>query len=122
VQPAKTSGWQTFGTSFGMKGFGHLREIALAWLSTASITLTVTTFDGQSPQIIVIPSSGGVYKKQLFPFTANKGQLFQFQATSPSPFQIFEDDLEIRTGQWGRIGPYDIRKSFGGMADASSPI
>jgi len=122
IQPAKTIGWKTFGTSFGMQGYGHIRQIAVAWVSTAPITLTITSFDGQSPQVITIPSSSGAYQKQLFPLTANKGQLYIFQAASTAPFQIFEDDLEIHVGPWARTGPYQIVKSFGGAPVASAPI
>jgi hypothetical protein len=122
VQPARTIGWTTFGTSFGLQGFGHIRQIAITWVSTATITLTITTFDGQSPQAITIPSSGGVQKKQLFPLTANKGQLFIVAAASSAPFQIFEDDIEVHVGAWSRSGPYQIFKSFGGSPDAQSPI
>jgi hypothetical protein len=122
VQPARTIGWTTFGTSFGMKGFGHIRQIAIAWVSTQPITLTITTVDGQDPQPIILPSSGGQYTKQIFPLTANKGQLFVFQAASTAPFQIFEDDIEIHVGEWGREGAYLVAKSFGGSASAQSPI
>jgi hypothetical protein len=122
IQPARTIGWKTFGTSFGMQGYGHIRQIAIAWVSTAAITLTITSFDGQSPQVITIPSSGGAYQKQLFPLTANKGQLYIFQATSTAQFQIFEDDIEIHVGPWARQGGYSIYKSFGGTPSASAPI
>ena len=94
----------------------HLREIAIAWVSTAPITITPTSYDGQSPAPIVIPSSGGVYKKQLFPFTANKGQLYNFAVTCASKFQIFVDDSELRVGEWGRTGPYLEVRGFGGRA------
>jgi hypothetical protein len=122
IQPARTIGWKTFGTSFGMQGYGHIRQIALAWISTATVTLTITTFDGQSPTALVIPSSGGAYQKQMFPISANKGQLFIFQAVSSAPFQIFEDDIEIHVGPWARTGAYEIFKSFGGQPSAQSPI
>ena len=122
IQPAKSISWQTFGTAFGLQGYGHIRQIAIAWVSTAPITLTIMTVDGQNPLVITLPSSGGVYTKQLFPVSANKGQLFIFNATSSAPFQIFEDDCEIHVGQWGRSTPYAISKNFGGMVDAQSPI
>jgi hypothetical protein len=96
--------------------------MAIAWVSTAPITLTIITVDGQDPQVLTIPSSGGVYNKAMFPVSANKGQLFTFQATSTAPFQIFEDDLEIHVGPWAREGPYQVFKSFGGANVASSPI
>jgi hypothetical protein len=122
IQPARTIGWTTFGASFGLQGFGHIQQIAIAWVSTAAITLTITTFDGQSPQAITIPSSGGAYKKQLFPLTANKGQLFVFAAASSAPFQIFSDDCELHIGAWSRNEPYKIFKSFGGAEISGAVI
>lgn len=117
VQPARDIEWFTFGTSFGLQGYMHIREIAVAWVSTAPITLTVTSYDGQSPAPIVIPSSGGAYKKVLFELTANKGQLYKFHAVSAQQFQFFLSDFEVRVGQWGRSGPYLMEKTF--QADTS---
>src|SRR6266403_1463400 len=72
IQPAQTISFATLGSSFGMQGYGHLRQIAPAYISTAPITLTFTSYDGQSPLPIILPSSGGQYVKILFPFSANK--------------------------------------------------
>jgi hypothetical protein len=120
VQPAYTQNWFTFGTTFGMDGFKHVPRIILAWVSTAPITLTVTSFDGQSPAAITIPSSGGAYKKQLFMQSANKGLLYKFSATSTAKFQIFLDDSEVHVGSWARSGPYSIFHNLGGQD--SGPI
>jgi hypothetical protein len=122
IQPAKTIAWSTFGTSFGMQGYGHIRQIAIAWVSLQPITLTIASFDGQSPLPITIPSSGGSYQKQMFPVSANKGQLFFFQATSPATFQIFENDIEIHVGPWARTGAYEIFRNFGGQPTAQATI
>ena len=112
VQPAATIDFSTFGTSFGAKGYEHIREIALAYVSTAPITLAVTSYDGQSPAALTFPSSGGQYVKILLPLTANKGQLYQFRASSSVPFQIFLSDSEVRLGVWDRTGPYTVLKTF----------
>lgn len=114
IQPARAISWKTFGTSFGFEGYGHIREVAIAYVSTAAITLTITSYDGQSPAAITIPSSGGAYVKTLFPLTANKGQLYMVQATSSATFQLFLDDSEVRIGQWGRAGAYAVSRNFGG--------
>jgi len=113
VQPARDIEWFTFGTTFGLDGYHHLRQIALAWVSTAPITLTITSYDGLSPAAITIPSSGGAYKKQLFPVGANKGLLHNFHAVSAAPFQVFLADSEFYVGQWGRTGAYLAAKSLG---------
>ncbi len=114
VQPPRTTGWYTFGSSFGIDGYMHIRQIAITWVSTAPITLTIVAFDGQSPAIVTIPSSGGTYQKQLFPLTANKGLLYKFQAASAQPFQLFLDDCEVSVGRWSRTEPYVVSKDFGG--------
>lgn len=114
IQPARTVAWYTFGSAFGISGYMHVREIMLAWVSTAAITLTIVSYDGQSPAVITIPSSGGAYQKQLFVLSANKGVLYKFSATSPAKFQLFLDDSEVRVGAWGRQTPYLISRNFGG--------
>src|SRR5262249_41537534 len=43
VQPAATVQWQTLGTSFGMQGYGHIDQIAAAYISTADVTLQITS-------------------------------------------------------------------------------
>lgn len=122
IQPASTIGWATFGTSFGQSGYMHIREVVVAYVSTAAITLTIVSYDGQSPVAITLPSTGGAYKKVVFPLTANKGQLYKFQATSTATFQIFEDDCEVRVGPWNRQSAYSIYKQLGGPNVASAPV
>lgn len=119
IQPAAGLGWRTLGSAFGLSGFMHLRQALVAWKSTAPITFQATSFDGQSPVAIAIPSSGGTYKKAYFPFSANKGLLWSFSATSSAPFQLFLDDCEIAIGQWSRQGSYEtIRHLSGSVVDA----
>lgn len=122
VQPTRGIAWATFGSSFGQRGYFHIPRINLAWLSTAPITLTITTIDGLDPAPIVIPSSSGAYNKQLFNLTANKGKLYNFAMSSAQPFQIFEDDTEIYVGAWGREGAYELKRTFGGEQSAQSPV
>jgi hypothetical protein len=122
VQPARTIAWQTFGTSFGADGYMHIRQLHLAYVSTADITLTCESYDGMSPAPITLPSSGGDYVKELFWLSANKGELYNFKAVSSAPFQIFLDDSEVEVGQWGREGPYLQAKKFGGPNVDASPI
>lgn len=122
IQPAKTIGWTTFGSSYGQSGYMHIREMVIAYVSTAAITLTITSYDGQSPAAITLPSTGGAYQKTLFPVSANKGQLYKFAMSCTAEFQIFESDSEIRVGPWGRTSSYSIYKSLGGENVAAAPI
>ncbi len=122
VQPAATIDFSTFGTSFGAEGYQHIREIALAYVSTAPVTLTPTSYDGQSPAALTFPSSAGQYVKILLPLTANKGQLYRFRATSTAKFQLFLEDCEIRVGTFERTGPYAIVKQFSGAPVSPAAI
>jgi len=112
IQPAQTIQWQTLGTSFGMQGYGHLPQVSMAYISSADVTLQITSYDGQSPLPVTLPNSGGVYVKKLFRVSVNKGQLYAFSATSTAPFQIFLEDSEILVGAWQRQDPYAVIKSF----------
>lgn len=122
IQPAKALGLYTFGTSFSWSGYGHLKQIGLAWLSTAPIILTATAYDGTSPAAITIPSSGGAYQKAVFNFTFNKGLLYKFTLTSSEPFQAFLDDSELWVGQWGRESAYEIVRGLGGRVVDSALV
>jgi hypothetical protein len=112
IQPATTIQWQTLGTSFGMQGYGHIGQIAMAYISTADITLQITSYDGQSPLPVTLPNSAGVYVKKMFRVSANKGQLYAFAASSTVPFQFFMEDCEVSVGAWQRQDPYTVMKSF----------
>jgi hypothetical protein len=122
VQPAKMIALTTLGADMELEGYGHIRQILAAWISTTPITLTITVFDGQSPAPVTIPSSGGVYKKQYFPLSPNKGMLYSFAASSTAPFQLFLDDFEIHVGAWGRTGPYNILKNWGERPQAGAVV
>jgi len=122
IQPAQTISFSTLGSSFGMQGYGHLRQIAPAYISTADITLTFISYDGQSPLPIILPSSNGQYVKILFPFSANKGQLFSVVATSTEKFQLFLEDSELSLGPWSRQDQYTVLKTLSGVFVDSGPI
>ena len=115
VQPAATLAYKTFGTSFGLDGFKHVRQIAFAYVATMPVTVTITPYDGQAPAAtLTLPSTGGAYQKALFPVPANKGLLYNFAMTSVAQFQVFFDDTEVYVGQWGRAGPYAVPRNWGG--------
>jgi hypothetical protein len=122
VQPAKALGFKTFGGSFSLEGYGHIPQIVIAWVSTAAITFTITSFDGQSPAPITIPSSAGAYQKAAFRVSPNKGLLFNFQAVSAAPFQLWLEDSEIWIGAWARTGPYLRAKDFGATSQEAGPL
>lgn len=122
VQPARTLAFVTFGSSYGITGFMHIQQLAIAYVATAPVTITITSYDGQSPAAFTIPSTGGAYQKAIFQLTPNKGQLYRFAWSSAAQFQVFLDDCEIHVGEWGRSGPYMVRKDMGGIVDAAAAI
>ena len=111
--PEVAETWDTQGTSFGFNGYSHIQRIVAAYAATQPVTLTITSYDGQSPQPITLPATGGTYRKLLQVLTFNKGQLYFFAASSAAPFQIYADDFEILVGPWGRQGAYTTWKSLG---------
>lgn len=122
IQPARGISYKTFGTSYDTSGFGHIPWMEIAYVSTATITLTITCQDGTSPSVISIPSSSGAYLRILIRPTFNKGRLYAFQYSSSAPFQIFEDDSIIMWAPWGRSSGYQGQKSLGMPGVASSPV
>jgi hypothetical protein len=111
--PEMAETWTTQATSFGFNGYSHIQRIVAAYAATAAVTLTITAFDGTSPAIITLPSTSGAYHKLLQVCTFNKGQLYQFSASSSAPFQLFLDDFEVLVGSWSRQGAYLTWKSLG---------
>ena len=111
--PESTVEWQSEFTSHGMPGWQHIREMNIAYLSTAPMTLTLS-FD-QWPQItLTVPSSGGVQTKWKTPIPANKFKLISYGLTSTAPFYLFEGQCEAKVKPWGSTGAYTIITPFGG--------
>jgi len=108
--------YQTEFSAQGMTGWEHTREMNLAYLSTASLTLTLT-FGPESnlaPIVLTVPSSGGVQTKVKVTIPANKYKLISYGVTSSAPFYLFANDCEAKVKQWGSSGPYAVIKPFGG--------
>lgn len=113
--PEVAETWQTQGTAFGLTGYMHVKQVSVAYAASAPVTLEITSYDGQSPVPILLPSTGGAFQKATFQLTANKGQLYFFKAGSALPFQMYLPDWEIMVGQWGRQDGYLRYRSLGGV-------
>ena len=114
--PELAQTWITQFTGFGIKGYKHIPRIEAAYSSTELVTLTVESFDGQSPQVIELGGTNGVYQRYLRTLTFNKGQLYRFSAVSEAPFQIFYEDFIVWVCEWGRQGlgvPVRLGAEFG---------
>lgn len=106
--------WTTQATSHGLRGFQHVRQVSVSYRSTATVTLTITAFDGTSPAAITLPNTGGAVQKVTFPLTFNKGMQYTYSFTSAAPFAVYEDDLEVVVGAWGRTDQYTNYPLVGG--------
>lgn len=120
--PESVLNWQCQATSFGNNGYSHVKEVLAAYSSTAPVTLTITCFDGNSPSVVTLPSTGGAYQKALFQLSPNKGLLYTFQASSTQPWQPYLRDWEVKVRQWGSSEPYQIYKNIGGVHGVSATI
>jgi len=98
------STWTTQWSALGSKGYKTIPRIEAAYASSATVTLTITSYDGQSPSVITLPSSGGATIRTLVTLTFNKGQLYKFSATSTVPFQLFLNDFIVHVCDWGGEG------------------
>lgn len=106
--------WTTQATAHGLRGFQHVRQVSVAYRSAAAVTLTITAYDGTSPAQVTLPSTAGAVQKVTFPLTFNKGTLYTYSFTSAQPFAIYEDDLEVLVGSWGRGDSYTNYPLVGG--------
>jgi len=104
--------WKPEGTGFGIEGYKSIYRIVAAYRAPAAVTMTITTYDGTSPAVITLPSTGNAYRKAIFTLTPNKGMLFFFQALCAQAWQPYFDEWEIHVAPWGRSGPCAILKDF----------
>lgn len=113
--PELATTWTTPFTSHGVAGYHHIGRIEAAYAAQSTVAFAITSFDGTSPQLIVLPATGGAYQKLLITPTANKGMLYRYSAVSAQAFQIFINSFLIYVGQWARQGPYLQYRLLGGQ-------
>jgi hypothetical protein len=111
--PELAAVWITQWTALGSKGYKSIPRIEAAYASTQSVTLTITSYDGQSPVALTLPATGVVMQRVLLTLSFNKGQLYQFQLTSPAPFQVFANDFIVHVYDWGRQGEMRAYNNLG---------
>lgn len=106
--------------AIGGRGWCHLRQIVLEYISTAPITMTCIPADSDNgsygPPEISIPSSGSSltkYKMSDGP-GANKWKLMYFKFSSTAPFQLMLDGFTVYVRAWGSDTEYGAVQPFGG--------
>jgi hypothetical protein len=97
--------------SLGGVGWQHAREMNIAYSSTTAITLLLT-FDQWPAITITLPSSSGSEIKQKVTLPANKWKLIEGFISSASPFLLWQNDMELKVGTWGRTEGYKVLKPF----------
>lgn len=112
--PVSVFQWKTQVTALGWLTYGHLRQWNFAYRATAPVTITITSTDGTSPAPIILPSTSGVVRKTMFPFTFNKGMLYQFIGVSSAEWTPYLSESELLAGEWGRMDAYQRIHDFEG--------
>lgn len=98
-EPSAQKHWEVPPTSFGLQGWGHIRDLYVTLRSTASVTLTVNT-DTFASQTFTLASTGGAKQKIYVPMTAAKFKVVQIALDSASEFRLYSEDSEVRVKQW----------------------
>lgn len=104
--PVKVFAWKTQFTGFGLNGYKSLRQWNFAYRAKAEVTITITAYDGTSPAVITLPSTGDAVVKTMFPFTFNKGMLYQFTGSSTDDWAPYLSESELLVGEWSREDSY----------------
>ena len=125
--PEFTYTWATQFTNHGLKGFHHVQQIIMTYCSNAPVTLTILVYDGTAPQVVTLASTGGVFQKVVTNLTYNKAMLYSYElqstvSDSTGSFQIWQNQLEIRVGEWGRTTEYINYNLVGGRSGDSASI
>ena len=118
--PDVAHNWLTQFTALGGSGYKTISRIEAAYSSTADVTLTITSYDGQSPAVITLPSTGGVYQKTLVTLTFNKGQLYSFGLVSSAFFQVYGEEWVVWVNDWGSTAPRPYQKLGGMFSDQAA--
>jgi len=120
-EPSAVTHWEARESSFGLPGFGHIRDAYIALRSTGTVTMTVT-FDG-TVQTYTIPSTSGQRTKVYVSFNSNKFKLakFSFDTSDGTTFRLYEPDIELRVKPFLTNLGYKVLKPFGGESTMVTP-
>jgi hypothetical protein len=110
--PSAVREWITQPGGHGQQGWQHVRQMLIAHLSTADLTLTVYA-DNVALGALTVANSGGKYAKTLLMLPPNKGLVYSYAVRSEQPFQLWVDDLEIWCAGWSAPSGYANVKLLG---------
>lgn len=105
AEPTQLTHWETRENSYGMAGWGHLRDGYIGLRSLSTLTLSFY-FDGNAVPgaTLTLASTLGQRRKVPFALPANKWKLLKVTlddlGATPLPFRVYEADCEFRLKQW----------------------
>lgn len=105
----------TYKTQFGSlarQGYFHLRDIQIAHISTANITLNLN-YPGGIVESYTIPHSSGLFTKDYIQLRARKAKLVQIHLVSTEGFRLYKLACETRVKSWDSLEPYATVQVFG---------
>lgn len=126
--PPSVVEWQTQFSPLGGKGWQHLREVNVEYISSTALTLTIAFDPGAvwanmpTTMTITVPSSGGLQAKLKFPVPWNKFKLVSFRLSSQAPFRVFAEGFEAKIGLWGRDQAYRNVPPIGGDSSPGATV
>ncbi len=100
----------------GIAGWKQLRYRRVAWLSTATGTLTIINDDGVTLCSQPLASTAGGLQN-LYDNLPNaaKGRLLRYSITSSTPFVLFPEDTYVRIKKWGGNQFLEVRPFLDGQ-------
>lgn len=109
--------WKTQNFTHDLGGWGHHRDCYVALISSADVTLTITS-DGipGSPWTYTFANTNGVFQKIYSVLQPMKALQWEYKLTSDCPFRLYVRDTEFRIKAWGSDGPYTIVRPVGDFA------
>jgi hypothetical protein len=113
--PALVKYWETQETTHDLHGFFHHRDCYVPLISSAAATLTITA-DG-SAFTYTVPSTSSAFSKEYLVLQPMKAKQVKYRLEETTAgLRLFQRDCEFRVRQWGKPGPYEIKRPFGDLS------
>jgi hypothetical protein len=107
--PEQIIGFKTGMLSYGSQSWMTVPWLELAYQSTATVTLTMLTDQGQTITL-TFPSTSGANAKTFVTFPPNKFKLAGWTMNSAAPFTVYAADSKMLLVEWGgatkRLDPF----------------
>jgi len=118
--PENVQYWIARPTSFGMKGFFHIRDGIFAYGGGPGI-FTITMDTGETFSVN-LPAATSAENKFYFVTNPLKGMLATLSAVGFPSIQVYVEDIELRVKEWGSTGPYQTVRMPGDISRVEARI